>query len=124
MTMKEGEDFHVSSGNVFADLDHPEPEEALAKAKLAYVITTIILELGWSQARAAEALGVDQPKVSALLTGRLRGFSTERLIRFLNALDHDVEISVRPKRRPGKDATIEVVSPLIPAASVRSVPDR
>jgi len=122
--MKEGVDFHLSSGNVFADLDHPEPEEALAKARLAYVISTIILEKGWSQAQAAEALGVDEPKVSALQNGRLRGFSTERLIRFLNALDQDVEITVRPKRRPEKDATIEVSSPLIPVGFTRSATDR
>jgi predicted XRE-type DNA-binding protein len=122
--MKEGVDFHVSSGNVFADLGHPEPEEALAKAKLAYVIGSIILERGWSQTQAAEALRIDQPKVSALLNGRLRGFSTERLIRFLNALDHDVEITVRPKRRPEKEATIEVTSPLIPAGLAGSAGDR
>lgn len=112
-----GVDYHLSSGNVFADLGHPEPEEALAKAKLAYVISSIILVKGWSQSHAAEALGVDQPKVSALLNGRLRGFSTDRLIRFLNALDHDVEINVRPKRRTSREATIEVSSPLIPTGS-------
>ena len=52
---------------------------------------------GWTQARAARALGIDQPKVSALMRGRLRDFSTERLIRFLNDLDQEVEIAVRPK---------------------------
>jgi predicted XRE-type DNA-binding protein len=88
--MNEGVEFHVSSGNVFADLGHPEPEEALAKAKLAFVISSIILERGWSPTQAAEALRIDQPKVSALLNGRLRGFSTERLISFSNALNHDV----------------------------------
>jgi predicted XRE-type DNA-binding protein len=122
--MKEGVDYHLSSGNVFADLGHPEPEEALAKAKLAYVISAIILERGWSQLQAAEALGVDQPKISALLNGRLRGFSTDRLIRFLNALDQDVEIAVRPKRQERHQATLEVISPLIPVGSVSSIPSR
>lgn len=87
-----------SSGNVFADLGRPEPEEALAKARLAYEIEQSIRSLGLTQSQAASALGVDQPKVSALRNGRLSGFSVERLIRFLNALDRDVEIVVSPKR--------------------------
>jgi predicted XRE-type DNA-binding protein len=122
--LKEGVDYHLSSGNVFADLGHPEPDEALAKAKLAYVISTIILERGWSQTQAAEALGVDQPKISALLNGRLRGFSTERLLRFLNALDQDVEIAVRPKRKERHRATIEVTSPLIPVGTAGAATSR
>ena len=122
--MKEGVDYHLSSGNVFADLGYPEPDEALAKAKLAYVISTIILERGWSQTQAAEALGVDQPKISALLNGRLRGFSTERLLRFLNALDQDVEIAVRPKRKERHRATIEVTSPLIPVGTAGAATSR
>ena len=122
--MKEGVDYHLSSGNVFADLGYPEPDEALAKAKLAYVISTIILERGWSQTQAAEALGVDQPKISALLNGRLRGFSTERLLRFLNALDQDVEIAVRPKRKERHQATIEVTSPLIPVGTAGAATSR
>jgi predicted XRE-type DNA-binding protein len=122
--MKEVVDFQVSRGNVFVDLGHPEPEEALAKAKLAYVINSIIHEREWSQSQAAEVLGIDQPKVSALMNGRLRGFSTDRLIRFLNALDHDVLITVRPKRRPEREATIEVSSPSIPMAAAGSIADR
>jgi len=118
--LKEGVDYHVSSSNVFADLGHPEPDEALVKAKLAYVISTIILDKGWSQTQAADVLGVDQPKISALLNGRLRGFSTERLIRFLNALDQDVEIAVRPKDHQKHQATIEVTSPLIPVGAVNA----
>jgi len=122
--VKEGVDYHLSCGNVFADLGHPEPEEALAKARLAYVISTIILEKGWSQLEAAEALGIDQPKISALLNGRLRGFSTDRLIRFLNALDQDVEIAVRPKRREKQRGTLEVTSPLIPGESSSAIARR
>ena len=86
-----------SSGNVFADLKVAEPEEALAKAELARRIATIIRARHLSQRKAADLLGVDQPKVSALLHGRLSGFSADRLLRFLNALGQDVEIHVRPK---------------------------
>jgi len=87
------------SGNVFADLGRPQPEEALAKARLAYEIERSIRKRGLSQAEAGKILGIDQPKVSALRSGKLSGFSVERLIRFLNALDQDVEIVVRAKPR-------------------------
>ena len=87
----------VGSGNVFADLGLPNPEEMLVKAELASKIGEIIEARSLTQIDAAEILGIDQPKVSALIRGRLTGFSTERLFRFLNALGSDVEISVRPK---------------------------
>jgi predicted XRE-type DNA-binding protein len=89
-----------STGNVFADLGLPQPDEALAKAELVRRIAATIGDRGWTQARAATALGVDQAKVSALLRGQLGGFSTERLLRFLNALGCAVEIVVHPA--PGR----------------------
>src|SRR6516162_10881906 len=97
-----------SSGNVFADLGLKNPEELLAKAELVQRIADIIFERKLTQARAAKILGVDQPKVSALLRGKLDGFSTDRLFRFLNALGRDVEITIRPARR-ADDAETRVV---------------
>ena len=94
-------DYKVSSGNVFADLEVDAPEEALAKAELTVKITEIIEAKGLTQAAAAKVLGIDQPKVSALLRGKLTGFSTERLIKFLNALGRDVEIVVKDGSRRG-----------------------
>lgn len=108
--MHEAESIYESSGNVFADLDLPEPEEALAKAELARGIGRIIKSRRLSQAQAAEVLGLDQPKVSALLRGKLSGFSTDRLLRFLNALDRDVEIVIKRKPRSRKQAEIRVVT--------------
>jgi predicted XRE-type DNA-binding protein len=87
----------VSSGNVFADLGLPNPEEMLIKAELASQISEIITKQHLNQAEAAELLGVDQPKVSALMRGRFTGFSIERLFRFLNALGRDIEIVVKSK---------------------------
>ena len=87
-----------SSGNIFADLDLPEPEELLAKAALGYQIRAVIVERGWTQVQAAAALGIAQPNVSALMAARLSGFSIERLLRLLLRLDQDIEIAVRPKR--------------------------
>ena len=89
----------VGGGNVFADLGHPRPAEALAKAELARKIGAIIERRGLTQAAAAAILEVDQPKVSALIRGRLAGFSLDRLVRFLVLLGSDVEIVVKQRRR-------------------------
>src|SRR5437660_12346676 len=84
------------SGNVFADLGLPNPDLALAKAELVRRIRVLIAERKLTQSEAAELLGLDQPKVSALVRGRVEGYSIDRLFRLLNALGQRVEISVRP----------------------------
>jgi len=86
-----------SSGNVFADLGLENPTELLVKAELARQIKRLIEHQQMTQAIASEILGIDQPKVSALMNGKLAGFSIPRLFRFLNALGQDVEIIVREK---------------------------
>lgn len=87
----------TGSGNVFADLELDNSDELLVKAELARKIGDIVTNQNMTQAEAAELLGIDQPKVSALINGKLSGFSTARLFRFLNALGSDVEIVVKPK---------------------------
>ena len=86
------------SGNVFADLGLADAEELESKSQLVSRIGEIIRGRHLTQVEAAEVLGATQPIVSKLLNGQLHGFSLERLVRFLNALDRDVEIVVR--RRP------------------------
>ena len=83
------------SGNGFADLGVAEPEEELARAQLAVHIRDAIKRRGLTQAAAARLGGRDQPKISALMNGRLTGFSSDRLLRCLTALGQDVEIVVR-----------------------------
>lgn len=93
-----------SSGNVFADLRLPDADEKLTKVRLAVAINKILEQKRLRQAAAAKLLDLNQPKISALANYRLEGFSVERLLRFLNALDRDVQITIRPKRsskRPG-----------------------
>jgi predicted XRE-type DNA-binding protein len=91
---------HDSSGNVFADLRITNPEQYLAKSELAAKILKIVQQRGLTQAATGKLLGINQPKVSALLNGRLDGFSADRLFRFLNALGCDVRITVsRPRAR-------------------------
>lgn len=87
-----------SSGNVFEDLGFENPEEELAKAKLVSALSEVIEEKRLTQAKVAALLEVDQPTVSRLLRGHTSGFTCDRLIRLLNLLDQDVEISIRPKR--------------------------
>ncbi len=99
-----------SSGNVFADLQLAEPEEILAKAELARRISTIIRHRHLTQRQAADLLGIDQPKISALMRGRLDGFSTGRLLRFLTALDRDVEIVIKRKPRSRQYARVRVIT--------------
>lgn len=91
------QDYFVGSGNVFADLGLPNADELLAKAELAIRITEILRRRRLTQVQAAEILGVDQPKVSALIRGRIAGFSIERLLRFLLLLGADVSITIQPR---------------------------
>ena len=86
-----------SSGNVFEDIGLAESAELLVKSEIAARIAVIIEKRGLTQAKAAEILGMDQPGVSDLVRGRLRGFSSDRLFRFLNALGQDVKIVIVPR---------------------------
>ena len=90
--------FEKGSGNVFADIGLPNPDIALAKdqSSSSFRIRELISERKLTQAKAAALLGLDQPKVSALVRGRVEGYTIDRLLRFLNALGQQVEITVRP----------------------------
>lgn len=94
-----------SAGNVFADLGIENPEETLAKSELVRQIAKIIKKKKLTQKQAAEVLGIDQPKISALIRGRLRSFSLERLIRFLNELGQDVSIMISPAQATERGST-------------------
>ena len=88
-----------STGNVFADLGLADAGEHLIKAGLVLRIDRTIRQRKLTQAGAAQLMGIDQPKISAMLAGRFRGYSVERLMRVLVALGHDVEIVVKPRKR-------------------------
>jgi len=88
-----------SSGNVFADLGLPHPEQELLKAQLTLQIYRLIKGRALTQAEAGKILGIKQPHVSALMRNRSGTFSLERLMDFLTALGQDVEITVRPTRK-------------------------
>jgi predicted XRE-type DNA-binding protein len=101
-------DYIEGSGNVFADLEVPRAEEALAKAELAQKIIEIVQSRRLTQVQAAELLNIDQPKISALTRGRLSGFSIDRLLRFLMLLGHDVEITIKSRPRSRSRARLLV----------------
>jgi predicted XRE-type DNA-binding protein len=97
----------AGSGNVFADIGFTNADEMLVKSDLVRHINHVIEQRGLTQVEAAEVLGVNQPKISALKRGRLTDFSIERLMRFLVSLGQGVEITVHPAPR----ATVRVIAP-------------
>jgi predicted XRE-type DNA-binding protein len=96
--------------NVFADLGYADAEERQTKLRLAYAINQLVAERRLTQTGAASALGINQPKVSALQRYKLEGFSVERLMTFLTALGQDIEIVIRKKPRSRPAARITVVA--------------
>ena len=108
MAEKKPVKFEKSSGNVFADLGLPHPEQELLKARLSLQIYSLIKQRGLTQAEAGEILGIPQPRVSVLMRNRAGAFSVERLMDFLAALGQDVEITVRPARKEHGSVSIVV----------------
>ena len=98
------------TGNVFADLGFHDAAERQAKLRLAFALNQLLDVRKLSQDDAAKMLGVTQPKVSALRHYKLAGFSVERLMSLLTALDQDVEIVIRRKPRSRKAGRITVVA--------------
>lgn len=96
-----------SSGNVFADVNLPQPDSLQLKARLTQLIVRIIKGRGWTQQQAAEVLGVKQPEVSELCRGqRLDHYSVERLLHFLSSLEQEVTITVSSRELPHEEIII------------------
>lgn len=106
----EGDTITRGTTNVFADLGYADAEERQTKLRLAHAINTILEKRHLVQAEAAKILGVNQPKVSALIRYKLEGFSVERLMLFLTSLDRDVEIVIKKKGSGRKPARITVIA--------------
>jgi predicted XRE-type DNA-binding protein len=100
--------YEIGSGNVFKDLGIPNAEEHLVKAHLVFKINAIMKDRGLMQAEAGDLLGITQPDVSKMLRGDFKQFSVERLLRFLVALNQDVEIVVKPHRGRSDTAALHV----------------
>jgi predicted XRE-type DNA-binding protein len=98
------------SGNVLVDLGIENAEDLTARVQLAVTINRIIQGRHLKQVEIAELLGIPQPKVSRLLNYKLDGFSVERLMNFLVALDRDVEIRIRKKPKSREEAQLRVAA--------------
>lgn len=83
-----------SSGSVFADIGLHYGEEDMAKISIARIIASMINQKNITQSEAADLIGIDQPKVSMLLRGKLDAFSIERLLSFLVRLGSTVDINI------------------------------
>lgn len=97
MSKNEEIEVYQSSDNIFSDLGRPDAEEAFARIKLAKQIAEVVMKRNLTQSEAAEIMNLDQPKVSALMRGRLAGFSLDRLLRCLTLLGQEVEITITDK---------------------------
>lgn len=97
-----------SSGNVFADISLPNPDEHLAKANIALTIAEIIRARGLTQEEAGKILRLSQPKVSDLVRGKLDKFTTDRLLRYATKLNYNVIITLQPNPKKQEEATIRV----------------
>jgi predicted XRE-type DNA-binding protein len=102
--------FEVADENIFKDIGVANPEEEFTKAELVWEIEQVIKRRKLTQEKAAKIMGINQPKVSALLRRKLSGFSVERLMHFLNQLGRDIDIIVKPKARNRKNARTNVFS--------------
>ena len=101
----------ASSGNVYADTGYRNPQEAMAKAELALLIIDAIKKKKLTQKEAAELIGIDQPKISDIVRGRLSGFTIDRLFRFLMALGMDIVIEAKPHKQRNSKPFILVMMP-------------
>ena len=95
--------------NVYADLGRADADAMLVKAQLTSKIADIMKRRRLTQMEAAELFGMPQPKVSAMLNGRFRGISEERMLRCLLALGQNVQIVVKPARK-GKAGSLSVAA--------------
>ena len=109
MSNKKRYEMGIGNVNVFRDIGVPNAEEHLVKAQLVFKIDAILKKRGLKQVEAADLFGVRQPDVSKMLRGEFRQFSVERLMRFLVALDQDVEIIVKPHRGRSEAAALQVI---------------
>jgi predicted XRE-type DNA-binding protein len=101
--------YTVSSGNIFKDLGFPNPDEELAKVKLASKINCLIASKGMTQKEAADFLGISRSKMSDLRNGRLGRFTLGLLSSFWGKLEHQIEIRVSPKYETKETISVAVV---------------
>ncbi len=106
---QENTEAFVGSGNVFEDLGYSNPAESQAKADLSRQIHQVIQNRKLTQKEAAEVMGIDQPKVSDIIRGKLSKYTLDRLIRFLRLLGRDIEIRVKRRSKRSEPTSLQVI---------------
>ena len=99
LTLANGIQVEEGTGSVYAELGYADSEGMTIKAALVTEIREVLKERGFTQQKAAEILGLTQPKVSKILKGQFRGVSERRLLACLMRLGRDVQILVKPTSR-------------------------
>lgn len=92
--------------NVWLALGLPDAEQHLLKAQLVFTLDRTIARLKLTQARTAARIGTTQPELSKILRGKFSEVSLERLMRFLSALGHRVEIKVENPKKGRKGEVV------------------
>jgi predicted XRE-type DNA-binding protein len=105
MTKRKNE-VYEGSGNVFADLGLPNPEQRLLKANIVSELHRLVKQRGLTQVKAAKLIGIHQPDLSLLLRGDFDDYSVERLMKMLTVFEQDIEIVMKPNRKAGKPGRI------------------
>jgi predicted XRE-type DNA-binding protein len=85
------------SGNVFLDVgfDKEEAENLKLRAELMMRIEDYYRRSGLTQAEAAKRLGLAQPRLNALLKGRIGLFSLDALVNMASRAGMRLELRVK-----------------------------
>ncbi len=89
--------YTISNGNVYDDIGLDDSAEMKMKAQAVMILSKAITDNGMTQAEAATALGIDQPKISKILRGQFRSLSLDKIFSYLTALDKDINITISEK---------------------------
>lgn len=108
--MVETESVSYTNDTAFHALGLDDADEMVVRADLMRAIGQIIASRALTQAQAGALMGLDQPRVSDLVQGRISRFSTDRLLRALRDLGQDVNIRVTPAAAGQEKGTIRVAS--------------
>ena len=95
--MTERVKFTRGSGNVFRDMgfEKAEAENLRLRSELMMRIDDHFRASGRTQAEAAKALGLTQPRLNALLKGRLHQFSLDALVQIASKAGMAVRLVVK-----------------------------
>jgi predicted XRE-type DNA-binding protein len=98
------------SGNVFADLGFPDPDEHLLKADIVWGMQKVIDGKGLTCEEAALKMGLERGSLEEILQGRFREYPVERLLRLINALGNDVQIVISSQSTDRDEASLSVIT--------------